>query len=330
MDSSSPVPHDVDVIIMLPYEAENIQKVIPKKKSNHTYKVLYWREALWPPASDATQAKFDFTMGIHFNHAQVLNPSWLSTPYSMYHSFPLVEKKTKFAIALVSDCKTKSKREIYLQHLVDYLGADRINLYGDCYKKFPRTEDALKLIFQYKFFLSFENTIQNGYVTEKLFFQMGMPPIPVYYGTEHSPNITTIPSYIKVSDYKTPKALAKHLLHLDQNDEEYNKYHEWRKNPKLLDEKFLNYIAKNLPGPREWHEIKKTYPDYQFVWKNRGLKQPPYRRSACCRLCDPHYLESLKNEKDKKMIGGVWNEERIKRKYFGGSFERPGKEALMH
>ena len=36
-------------------------------------------------------------------------------------------------------------------------------------------------------------------------------------------------SFIHVDDFSTPEHLAKHLIHLDGNPEEYNKYHLWRK-----------------------------------------------------------------------------------------------------
>ena len=53
------------------------------------------------------------------------------------------------------------------------------------------------VISQYKFFLSFENTVSDGYVSEKVFIPLRLGVVPVYLGT---PDIASLPSISEHGD----------------------------------------------------------------------------------------------------------------------------------
>lgn len=102
--------------------------------------------------------------------------------------------------------------------------------------------------------------------------------VPVYYGDPLAPNITKTPSYIKASDFDSPRSLALYLLHLDENPKEYQRYQSWRKQGyDAFTDEYLDAV-KHVAGPIE-RKLHKTEP----VWLS-------YRRAMCCRLCDGDYL----------------------------------------
>ena len=50
-------------------------------------------------------------------------------------------------------------------------------------------------------------------------------------------------SYIHIEDFEGPKELAEYLLYLDSNDDEYNKYFEWKGTGEIISLSNLNYFC---------------------------------------------------------------------------------------
>jgi hypothetical protein len=101
----------------------------------------------------------------------------------------------------------------------------------------------------------------------------------VYYGDPDVPNITTTPSFIKVSDYSSTRSLADHLRFLDANPDEYARYQAWRKSKTPFTREYLNDLAENYPGPAEVA--------MNIAHVSRFLSN---RKAVCCRLCDEAFL----------------------------------------
>lgn len=286
---------------------------LPAKKENKPYKVLWWREAFLRYVVEETQRKFDFQMGVHV-HSGIWNPPFFRTPMAMlgglmypHWAIPFYqpEERKHFALSVISHCFATSKREVYINRLVHYLGPERVHQYGACgnMKLPPRPiRNAAKLIATYKFYLSFENTIQDGYVTEKLLHVISMPVVPVYYGTAFTPNFTTTPSYIKVSDFSHPKHLADYLVFLDNNSDEYMKFHAWRFTNKLFRKDFVQQMQMKTPGPKELLPVRNTGPMYP-------------RTAACCRLCDESHIQWIMKQK-RHFIEPSWGSARIDKQFF--------------
>lgn len=82
----------------------------------------------------------------------------------------LIKKKKKNAIWFVSNCQSVGGREKYVEELSKHMIVD---VFGKCGNeiKCPRDEDCFKKIVEpeYYFYLSFENSLCQDYVTEKLF-----------------------------------------------------------------------------------------------------------------------------------------------------------------
>lgn len=82
----------------------------------------------------------------------------------------------------------------------------------------------------FMFDLSFENTIEEGYVTEKPFDALIAGTVPVYLGdVEHLRSLLPHPkAAIFVSDFAGIPELAKYLAHLTTNETAYEEHREWR------------------------------------------------------------------------------------------------------
>lgn len=265
--------------------------------NKNIYKVLYWREANIKYVPKRIQRLFDFEMGIHYHVAGILNPVYLRGPLELLsmaiNPFPRIEftppEQRRFGISIISDCNAKSLRDHYLAELTHLLGTERINRFGRCVgKSLPGNllSNQARLISKYKFYFAFENTIQSGYVTEKLFFSLNIPILPVYYGWIQLPNITKTPSFIRVADFNSPKSLANYLLYLDATHTEYMKFHEWRWKSDSFEENFLKKLSKDVAGPDEQMIYVKQTPQPAY----------PSRSAQFCRLCDPDEVERLSRE----------------------------------
>ena len=209
---------------------------------------------------------------------------------SRYSDFPLVtqyletlemltrpasvptSQKSKGDIGLViylqSDCNPPSDRDTYVQELMKYV---KVDSYGRCLhnKDLPNhlldtltfhTDEIFQLQAQYKFSISFENAICEDYITEKLWRPLVAGSVPIVRGSptilDWAPDVEH--SVIVADHFSTPKDLADYLLYLDQNDEEYERYLEFKRsgitNKRLLDHMtnrgwYVNYNQKPLAGP---------------------------------------------------------------------------------
>ncbi len=154
-----------------------------------------------------------------------------------------------------------------------------VDIFGGCgnvkcdkphHSKFDNCSRALE--HDYKFYLSFENSLCNEYVTEKLFLRLDQNVVPVVMGKAQYDNGLTPPhSTINVADFSTPKELAKYLLWLDKNPEEYLSYFWWQ-------DHYHVHITKNKPESmcdlcEKLHsktEPPKVYEDMTEWWRNGG------------------------------------------------------------
>ena len=80
----------------------------------------------------------------------------------------------------------------------------------------------------YKFYLSFENSICRDYVTEKFFKIIERRIVPVVYGGADYERIAPAGSYIDARRYQ-PAQLADYLRRLDANETLYEEFFRWKK-----------------------------------------------------------------------------------------------------
>ena len=89
-----------------------------------------------------------------------------------------------------------------------------VDIYGHCGTyKCPEDMDCFHRISDnYKFYISFENSLCKDYVTEKFFQAMSHDILPIVYGGADYSEIAPPKSYINVlPEYENPKDLASFL-----------------------------------------------------------------------------------------------------------------------
>ena len=149
--------------------------------------------------------------------------------------------KTKFAMWMASNCNAVSKRQDYVQSLKQHIPLD---IYGSCGTfKFTNchtatskltTEECFehdqKTIEKYKFYLSFENSFCDDYISEKAYRAMrgDNNPLPVMMGAGPYDKYFPPGSYLEVKNFSSAKALADWMHYLDKNEQAYNSYFTWK------------------------------------------------------------------------------------------------------
>ena len=210
---------------------------------------------------------------------ETINAKILATHTSVVN---YARNKNKSVAWMVSHCKTASQRELYVEELRNYID---VVVYGKCGRiDCVRNEEhwlsdsrCYKMLEQnYKFYISFENSICSDYVTEKFFSILQYNIVPVVYGGADYSQIAPVHSYIDASKY-TAKELANYLHQLNDNDTLYNEYFWWKDHydieagvEQMARHAFCDLCAK-LHEPTEFKSYSSHLVD---EWWNKTLCRP--------------------------------------------------------
>jgi hypothetical protein len=143
-----------------------------------------------------------------------------------------LKSKKKPIAWIVSNCVTFSQREKYVEELKKFI---QIDIYGKCGTSCIKDDNRQCKIdlHEYYFYLSFENSRCNSYITEKFWNIISDNThrlVPIVMGAPENNYERLAPkkSFIHVNKYKTPEDLAKYLNYLMNNPEKYLEYLQWR------------------------------------------------------------------------------------------------------
>lgn len=158
----------------------------------------------------------------------------------------IASKKSKFCCFVVSNKSCKIRNEFF-KRLSKYKRVDSGGKYLN--NVGGPVNDKRAFISQYKFVISFENTIYPGYVTEKIVEAMYVNSIPIYWGdpTVHLDFNTR--SFVNVHEYKNMADVIKRVIELDNNDALYKNMllEPWfegnQVNPQYLHESLLKKLV---------------------------------------------------------------------------------------
>ena len=163
-------------------------------------------------------------------------------------------KKDKFCNFIVSNGNELSGRNAFFKALDSVKHVDSA---GGYLNNMPNGERAPEMIIgfrePYKFTIAFENSIIDGYITEKIIQAWASGTIPIYNGGNGVEEDFNPRAFIDVSKYDSYDECIEYVLSLDSNPEEYlkiakepvfdpsKKYHDFEK--EIL--KFFDYIFAN-------------------------------------------------------------------------------------
>ena len=138
--------------------------------------------------------------------------------------FRALAHRPKAVAWIVSHCDTKSEREKYVEELQKHIEVD---IFGACGK--GRCDQECDHIERdYMFYLSFENSLCDHYVTEKLWNWLNKSIVPVVMGQTNYSAIVPPHSIINVMDFAEPADLASHLKGLMSSETEYLSHFWWK------------------------------------------------------------------------------------------------------
>lgn len=251
----------------------------PSERSFEQYYIFFTQESPFYHSENLKDYNgyFNWTMS-YLPNSDILYPYGKAEASASLHvavNYEINDKKRKLVAWFVSHCSTQSQREKYVKELQKYIQIDIYGLCGplkcgwnektgnsqpECYKALQNN---------YKFYLSLENSLCKGYVTEKLYSILKLDVVPVVMGNANYSVIAPPYSYIDALQY-SPKELADYLILLDSNDTLYNRYFEWKS----------HYII---------------YSDYEEIGKE-----------ALCSLCGKLNIEPDRNKTPADLLS-TWN-----------------------
>lgn len=224
-------------------------------------------------------ATCDYAMGfdyISFADRYIRFPLFL-----MYDSYSRLYDRTfpddeqllnrKFCSFVVSNHRRSSPiREEFYKRLSKYKKVDSGGrMYNNVGGPVP---DKLNFISDYKFNIAFENSVLDGYTTEKIVEPFAVNTLPIYWGNPSVEKDFNKDSFVNVSSFRNLDDAVDFVIGLDRNDSEYLKI---LKQPCLLPDaksiddlkdsllEFLSHIVEQGPSKA------KRVPEYGFV---RGVR----------------------------------------------------------
>ncbi|GAB6023421.1 hypothetical protein CHUAL_008205 [Chamberlinius hualienensis] len=206
-------------------------------------------------------------------------------------------KKAKFAVWMVSHCWTYSHRESYIAQLKQFIPIDVVGDCGDveiaeCSKESSYSQDDCWSYLEqnYKFYLSFENSLCKDYVTEKLFNPLNYRLLPVVFGGANYTKLTPPNSYINALDFQSPQLLANYLVKVASDDKLYDNYFQWKGKYKIGGSHQFCEMCRKL---HDKTEPVKTYEDIDKWWTLGGNCLNPTQLTQTNRFTIAKYFDKI-------------------------------------
>jgi len=130
----------------------------------------------------------------------------------------LLTAKSKFCCMLVSNSKAKERIEFF-HALSKYKKVDSAGRYLNNIGR--NIDNKMDFIKEYKFVISFENSSNPGYTTEKLIEPMFAGSIPIYWGNLKVGQDFNSKSFVNVNDFSSWQQAIEKIIELDSDDEKY-------------------------------------------------------------------------------------------------------------
>lgn len=210
--------------------------------------IQYEPTTYYPAGADpAVVANFDYVYGFRRSAAQAYRmaqvPDWngIMRPLNMTAKEELGSSLRHAPLVWVaSNCNSKSGREVFVRGLMEHVGVDS---FGLCLNNRDAGEfgmkrdgsnwnEALKnkhlLLSAYKFALVVENSLEEDYVSEKVFDAWEAGAVPLYLGAPNIEDYVPGPNAFIDLRNMTHAEVGALVRRLDASPTDYSTYHAWR------------------------------------------------------------------------------------------------------
>ncbi|XP_051995839.1 4-galactosyl-N-acetylglucosaminide 3-alpha-L-fucosyltransferase 9-like isoform X2 [Xyrauchen texanus] len=184
-------------------------------------------------------------------------------------------KKDKMVCWIVSNFQFHHRRARYYVELQRYL---EIQTFGGSFNQPVSEESYREIIAGCRFYLSFENSEHNDYITEKLYNALQFGAVPIVLGPSRKNYERFIPrdAFIHVDDFPSVRDLAKYLLLLSRHEALYCRYFNWRR---YFEVKISSFPAEHACYSCDYIRQHKEYQVltnlYWWYWGvSEGLEEP--------------------------------------------------------
>ncbi|CAH0579398.1 unnamed protein product [Chrysodeixis includens] len=191
-----------------------------------------------------------------------------------------LKTKSKAAAWLVSNCHTRSKREDFVKKLKAEMEKHGLvlDVYGKCGNlKCPNQDikDCDKLLKDtYYYYLSFENSFSEDYVTEKLLHPLTNDVVPIVYGAANYTRFMPDGIYLNARELDVETLVSKMKEGIEDPDK-YAEYFRWKNHYryhrliKTLETDPYCLFCAHLNN-QEMVQTTKVYKDFRSWWDPPG------------------------------------------------------------
>lgn len=235
--------------------------------------------------------------------ASYKSDSDVSLPFGYYEPFlqdkPLdmdlksfVQNKTRLIAWMSSNCETLQWDRLRLVNELNEI--IHVDMYGKCGEKEVPWNDRKvinSLLGNHKFYLSFENSCCDDYISEKFWraLDIGMVPIVVGASLEQYTKFAPPGSFIHVEQFPSLAALSVHITIVANNEEKYLEYCRWREKGRIVvisqEDQYVTPLQ-----PQTQCSILERYLQYNSTREKR-LNYMGKRWGGSCRGCGEHWIK---------------------------------------
>ena len=110
----------------------------------------------------------------------------------------------------------------FVKELSEY---NKVDCGGSCLNNIGyKVDDKIEFQKEYKFCITFENTKQKGYTTEKILQAYQSNCIPIYFGNKNINEDFNPETFINSHDFENTEKLIEYIIRVDNDDKLYNSY----------------------------------------------------------------------------------------------------------
>jgi hypothetical protein len=224
---------DADAIV---FHLPSLEGDLPQRKAPGQLWVAWSLESrvMCPRLDDRSfMASFDLTM-TYERSSDVWYPYFEPTIVSELQRPPVPRTATSPVVYLQANRLDRFDRLAFSGEVMTRV---KVDSFGRIHRNQARTvppggRPRVALYSRYKFTLAFENSFATDYVTEKLYEPLIAGSVPVYRGAREVAELAPAPGcYIDARDFGSGRELGAYLNHLNDRDDEYQAYQQWRQGP---------------------------------------------------------------------------------------------------